>query len=78
MSIQERLMSLPWNKKIEVLQVIEGLNQNEAAEKCGTGQKVYWNWINGKSYPRKNSQKAIAAAFGVTVNDIFGADSHAC
>ena len=67
----ELFKNLEWNKKIGVLRIIEGLNQGEAAEKCGTNQKTFWSWESGKAYPRKNSRRAIAQAFGVEEEDIF-------
>jgi transcriptional regulator with XRE-family HTH domain len=70
--LQELINKAPWNKRIEILQVINDLNQEKAAELCGTTQKVYWNWINAKAYPRKNSRRAIASAYGVSEEDIFG------
>ncbi len=65
------LRVLSWNKKIEVLRVINNWTQEEAAKECNTNQKMYWNWEKGKNYPRKNSQISIASAFKVKVEDIF-------
>jgi len=62
---------LSWFKKMEVLRTIKGWSQEEAAEKCFTGQKTYWAWESGKSYPRKNSRRAISQAFGVEEEEIF-------
>ena len=67
----EMLKNLTWNKKIEVLRTIKGWNQIEAAKKCFTNQKVYWTWESGQAYPRKNSRKAIAIAFGIDECEIF-------
>jgi transcriptional regulator with XRE-family HTH domain len=61
----ELFQKLPWNKKMEVLRTMKGWNQEEAAEKCYTGQKAYWAWEKGNVYPRKNSRRAIAQAFGL-------------
>lgn len=66
------ISKLSWNKKIEVLRIIKGWTQTEAAEKCFTGQKAFWAWESGQVYPRKNSRRAIASAFGVKEEDIFG------
>ena len=63
---------LSWNKKLEVLRTMKGWNQEEAAEKCFTGQKGYWRWEKGVVYPRKNSRRAISQAFGVSEEEIFG------
>lgn len=66
------LINLSWNKKIEVLRTIKGWSQEEAAEKCFTVQKAFWSWEKGQVYPRKNSRRAIANAFGVKEKEIFG------
>lgn len=63
--------SVPWYKKMELLRVAKGWSQREAAEKCLTNQKSYWNWEKGKSYPRRSSKKALCEAFEVKVEDIF-------
>ncbi|MHC1683458.1 MAG: helix-turn-helix transcriptional regulator [Clostridiaceae bacterium] len=63
--------NLPWNKKIEVLRIIKGWTQNDAAEKCNTNQKTYWSWEVGERYPRKNSRLAIVKAFEVRQEEIF-------
>lgn len=65
------IKNLSWNKKMEVLRTIKGWSQEEAAEKCYTGQKAYWSWENGNVYPRKNSRRAIAQAFGIKEEEIF-------
>lgn len=66
---------LPWNKRMEILRTLKGWTQQEMAEKCNTNQKVYWNWESGNAYPRKNSKNAIAKAFDVMVEDIFGEEA---
>ena len=66
------IQSLGWNKRIEVLRIANGWTQNKAADECGTSQKVYWLWEKGLSSPRNNSRIAIAKAFSVSVEEIFG------
>ncbi len=75
MQLKEEIKDLAWNKKMEVLRTIWGWSQSEAAEKCGTNQKTYWLWETGSSYPRLNSQKAIANAYNVGQNEIFNEES---
>lgn len=75
MQIKNEIKNLTWNKRMEVLRAIKGWSQSEAAENCGTNQKTYWQWETGVSYPRTNSQKAIANAFGVGREDIFSEES---
>lgn len=70
--MSDLIKKLTWNKKIEVLRTIKGWSQSEAAEKCNTGQKNYWAWEKGESYPRKNSRIAISKAFEIDENEIFG------
>ena len=65
------LDNITWNKKLAVLRVLKGWTQVEAAEKCNTNQKVYWNWETGNAYPRKNSRAAIARAFETREDEIF-------
>lgn len=64
--------NLQWYKKIEVLRCMNSWSQEEAAGKCGTNQKSFWSWESGQVYPRKNSRRAIATAFGVCESEIFG------
>lgn len=71
--LQDIFKNLPWYKKIEILRVIYGWKQTEAADKCLTHQKVYWLWEKGKKYPRLASRKAIADAYGLRIEDIFSA-----
>lgn len=67
----DKISFLPWNKKLEVLRIVNNWTQEDAAKKCNTNQKVYWSWENGKNYPRKRSQEVIARAFKVKIQDIF-------
>lgn len=69
--MDEILANLSWNKKMEVLRTAKGWTQTEAAEKCGTNQKGYWEWEKGNRYPRLNSRRAISRAFGVSEKEIF-------
>lgn len=70
--INELIRSLAWNKRIEILRTTYGWSQEKAANECGTNQKVYWLWEKGLRYPRNNSRVAIAKAFKVSVEEIFG------
>jgi len=40
-----------------------------------TTKKVYWLWESGRSFPRKNSIRAISIAFGVSQEEIFGPET---
>lgn len=63
--------ALKWHEKIKVIRTIKGWSQEQAAEICCTNQKNYWLWETGATYPRKNSRKAIASAFGVKESELF-------
>lgn len=76
MGFYNMIEELPWYKKMKILRTLKSWSQVEAAENCCTNSKAYWLWESGKTYPRKNSQKAIAAAFGVPLKEIF--DSKKC
>jgi transcriptional regulator with XRE-family HTH domain len=54
-----------------MLRVLKGWSQQDAAEACNVGQKVYWSWEIGKRYPQKNSRISISKAFGVSEDEIF-------
>lgn len=69
--IESKLLEIKSNKKIEILRVLNGWTQQQAAEKCGTNAKVFWLWEKGLNVPRENSKRAIARAFDVTVEEIF-------
>ena len=70
MTISEKVIKLPWYKKIEILRVINDWKQREVAEKCGVDQKIYWNWENGASVPIKRNREIIAKVFNVSESDI--------
>jgi S-formylglutathione hydrolase FrmB len=64
----------PWNKKMQILQVIEGWNQQKTAEMYGSTQRQVWAWNNGLNTPQRNSRKSIAAAHKVALTEIFPAE----
>lgn len=69
------ITNAPWNKKIEILRVAKGWNQEQASEECGTTRKNYWRWESGIIYPRNNSRRAIGIAFGVSDKEIFNPET---
>lgn len=74
--MEEEIKKLPWYKRIHILRTMKEWSQREAAEQCGTNQQTFQLWETGKSYPRFNSRKAIASAFGVSVEEIFTSQSN--
>lgn len=71
MGIDKLMHNLTWNKKMELLRRANNWTQEDAAKRCNTNQKMYWNWEKGRNYPRKKSQAFIANAFKAKVEDIF-------
>jgi transcriptional regulator with XRE-family HTH domain len=72
MDINSLIQNMPWNERMEVLRAVKKWSQDVAAEHCGTTKKNYWLWASGRSYPRRNSRRAIAMAFGIPESEIFG------
>ena len=65
----------PWNRKLKLLRVLNGLTMDEVAGLCKTDKSIYCNWENGKYYPRSNSIQAIKRAFNLSdaaLKEIFG------
>lgn len=73
--MDEVFYELKWYKKMEMLRVSKGWGQREAAEKCSTTTKNYWNWEKGKTYPRHANRKLIARTFGLKMELIFSSNN---
>lgn len=71
MNLKTRVSKAPWHKKLEILRILEGLTQKQAAQKCGTDKRIYWNWENGVSKPIKRNREYIAKAFNVSEDELF-------
>jgi transcriptional regulator with XRE-family HTH domain len=48
------------------------LLQRELAGYLGLSPQGLWNILNGRSDPRSRTVRSCAAAFGITVEDLFG------
>lgn len=72
LTLIEEFKNADWNMKLVFLRILRGWTQEEAAQKIGTTQKNVWKWEAKKSTPRNMSKKAIAFAYGVQVDEIFG------
>jgi transcriptional regulator with XRE-family HTH domain len=73
--IETKIAEAPWNLKLKILRVLNGLTMNETADLCGTDKSIYCNWENGKYFPRRNSIRAIQRAFNLSddaIKEIFG------
>ena len=69
--ILERVIKLPWYKRLLTLRKVFNLTQEEVAKRCGTTQKTYWNWENGIHYPSKYYRKLLAKIYNLNVQSIF-------
>jgi transcriptional regulator with XRE-family HTH domain len=77
MKIIDAVNNATWNKRLEILRILKGWTQSDAAERCGVNQKVFWDWETGKRYPQIQKRKDISRAFGVPEEDIFNAKINA-
>ncbi|AGK95917.1 helix-turn-helix transcriptional regulator [Clostridium pasteurianum] len=68
---KEKTLNYKWNNWMKFLRDLNKWTKKEAAERCMTDIKLYGMWENGVHTPRKESQKNIAKAFGVRVEDLF-------
>ncbi|MDF2950196.1 MAG: putative transcriptional regulator [Sedimentibacter sp.] len=68
---KEKTMNYKWNKWMVFLRMDKDWTKKEAAERCLTDRKLYGSWEGGIRIPSKISQKNIAKAFGVRVEDLF-------
>jgi DNA-binding XRE family transcriptional regulator len=69
--IEEAFNKLLWYKKMKVLRVGYGWTQKEAGEKLFITSKNYWQWEQGKCYPRLANRKLIATIFEMEMHHIF-------
>ncbi len=60
-------------RRLRKLRDERGWTQTVAANRCGVGQAAWSKWETGKQLALEAQQKAIAAAFEVAWDAIFGA-----
>jgi transcriptional regulator with XRE-family HTH domain len=73
--IETKVTEAPWNLKLKILRILNGLKISEAADLCGTDESIYCNWEKGNHFPRRNSVRAIQRAFNLSdeaTKEIFG------
>ena len=71
MKFSEAIEKVPWNVKILIARLLTGMNQQEAADKIGTSQKMVWAWETGRNVPRESSRKRVAKAYNVNYEELF-------
>ncbi len=58
-------------ENLKHLMDIEGLSKYKLAKILGCHQTTVQNWLDG-SVPQKRTQKSIASAFGISVDELMG------
>ncbi len=61
-----------FNEKIKSMRETAGMTQASLGEKLGVSEKVISKWENGDTKPSIEVLPAIADAFGVNIDDLFG------
>lgn len=62
------------NEKLQELRKQNGLTQEELAEVLFVSRSAVSKWESGRGYPNIDSLKAIAAFFGITIDELLSGD----
>lgn len=65
---------MEFNEKLQQLRKQKGLTQEELARALYVSRTAVSKWESGRGYPGIDSLKAIAAFFGVSVDDLLSGD----
>ncbi len=65
---------MEFNEKLQQLRKQKGLTQEELAEALFVSRTAISKWESGRGYPNIDSLKAIAAFFGVTIDELLSCD----
>lgn len=65
---------MEFNQKLQTLRKQRGLTQEELAAALYVSRTAISKWESGRGYPNLDSLKAIAAFFGVSVDDLLSGD----
>lgn len=63
---------MEFDEKLQKLRADRGLTQEELARQLYVSRTAVSKWESGRGYPGLDSLKAIAAFFGVTVDELIG------
>ncbi|MBL8799156.1 MAG: helix-turn-helix transcriptional regulator [Planctomycetia bacterium] len=64
---------MSFKNNLKAMRVSAGLTQLELARKAGVPFRTYQNWETGVREPRLQALVALAAAFGITVDQLLQA-----
>jgi transcriptional regulator with XRE-family HTH domain len=64
-----------FKENLRLLREQAGLTQTEMAKRAGVPFRSYQNWEAGSREPRIQALAALAAALGVTVDELIGQES---
>lgn len=67
----ERVYTMEFNEKLQLLRKQHGLTQEELAEAIFVSRAAISKWESGRGYPTIDSLKALAAFFSVTVDSLL-------
>jgi transcriptional regulator with XRE-family HTH domain len=56
---------------ITELRESRGWSRQELAKRAGVTRMAVWNWENNRRVPRADQLKAVAAVFGVSMDDVI-------
>ena len=65
---------MEFHEKLQLLRKQKGLTQEALAEKLFVSRAAVSKWESGRGYPNIDSLKAIAALYGVTVDQLLSGD----
>lgn len=65
---------MDFSEKLQQLRKRKGLTQEELAESLYVSRTAVSKWESGRGYPNIDSLKALAAFFGVTIDELLSGD----
>lgn len=72
MAFVEKMLALPWYKKLMALRIHKDLSQDGIAEELGVHVDTYRGWENGRHYPGRLARRTLARYHEVTEIELFG------
>ena len=72
MSFTEKMLTLPWYKKLTALRLLKDLTQEAIAGELGIHLDTYRRWESGKHYPGRLARRTLARYHQVTEIEVFG------
>ena len=69
---------MEFSQKLQQLRTARGLTQETLAEKLFVSRTAVSKWESGRGFPNIDSLKAIAAFFGVTVDELLSGEELFC